>query len=262
MPQVYENKLTLTIKYTAVILAVLLLFSIVSWYLIDRDVKTVTLNFYGVSSTLKLYGSPTVADALRSANVSAQIYDEVSPSLDTPLKSGDVINVEQAALDSGTFFAAYLAGNAFDQIEAANAAVRSETVARQHASGYTYRGRVSQTAVIAENTITLNGVVYNYVDVVTVKATGYCACSRCCGQYANGITADGSRATAGYTVAAPSTYSFGTMMYIPFFDRIFEVEDRGGAITTNRIDVYFNTHQEALNFGVKYIDIYILEKVE
>ena len=32
----------------------------------------------------------------------------------------------------------------------------------------------------------------------------------------------------------------------------FVVEDRGGAIKDNRLDRFFNTHQEALNWGVKY----------
>ena len=36
---------------------------------------------------------------------------------------------------------------------------------------------------------------------------------------------------------------------------VYVVEDRGG-MANNVIDVFFNSHQEALNFGVKYADVY------
>ena len=34
------------------------------------------------------------------------------------------------------------------------------------------------------------------------------------------------------------------------------VQDRGGVINGNRIDIYFESHQDALNFGVQYKEIY------
>lgn len=78
-------------------------------------------------------------------------------------------------------------------------------------------------------------------------ATGYCSCSKCCGK-ATGRTASGTKATANRTVAMPSSYSFGTKIEIKGMGT-YVVEDRGGAIKGNKIDIYFNTHQEALNFG-------------
>ena len=36
-------------------------------------------------------------------------------------------------------------------------------------------------------------------------------------------------------------------------------EDTGGAIKGNRIDVFFDSHQDALNFGVKYMTVYWAE---
>ena len=33
------------------------------------------------------------------------------------------------------------------------------------------------------------------------------------------------------------------------------VEDRGGAITGNKIDIYMNSHAEALAWGVKYLPV-------
>ncbi len=90
----------------------------------------------------------------------------------------------------------------------------------------------------------------------TFKVTGYCPCEKCCGKKADpkdiGKTASGVYATPDHTIAAPSTYSFGTKIELEGYGT-FVVEDRGGKIKDNRIDRYFNTHQEALTWGVKNI---------
>ena len=87
------------------------------------------------------------------------------------------------------------------------------------------------------------------------KVTAYCACSKCCG-WATGITASGARATANHTIAAPSTFSFGTKVVINGVT--YTVEDRGGAIQGNRIDVYMDSHAEALQWGVRYLYVEVL----
>lgn len=87
------------------------------------------------------------------------------------------------------------------------------------------------------------------------KVTAYCACIKCCGK-TNGITASGTMATANRTIAAPSTFAFGTKVVIN--GQTYTVEDRGGAIQGNRIDVYMNSHSEALAWGVRYLDVEVL----
>lgn len=89
----------------------------------------------------------------------------------------------------------------------------------------------------------------------TFKVTAYCGCSACCGK-SNGITASGTKATEGRTIAADtSKYPFGTELVID--GKTYVVEDRGGAISGNRIDVYFNSHSEALQWGVRYCEVKI-----
>ena len=92
-------------------------------------------------------------------------------------------------------------------------------------------------------------------DAKIFKVTAYCACSKCCGKQ-TGITASGTRATAGRTVAASSQFSFGTKLLIN--GNVYTVEDRGGAIKGNKIDVYRDTHQSALNWGVKYYEVFVV----
>lgn len=88
------------------------------------------------------------------------------------------------------------------------------------------------------------------------KITHYCACSSCCGPYASGITASGTRATANRTIAVnPRQIPYGTKVLIN--GQVYIAEDCGGGIGTNCIDIFVNTHQEALNKGVFYADVYI-----
>ncbi len=88
------------------------------------------------------------------------------------------------------------------------------------------------------------------------KVTAYCACAKCCGK-TDGITASGTRATANRTIATPSTFAFGTKVKIN--GTVYTVEDRGGAIQGNRIDIYMNSHSEALRFGVRYLYVEVLD---
>ena len=86
----------------------------------------------------------------------------------------------------------------------------------------------------------------------TYKITAYCSCSKCCGK-TTGRTASATKATAGRTVAASSKFAFGTKLNIG--GHIYTVEDRGGAINGNRIDIYVNSHSQALQWGVKYLPV-------
>ena len=90
----------------------------------------------------------------------------------------------------------------------------------------------------------------------TYKITAYCSCSKCCGK-ATGRTASGTTATAGRTVAASSKFAFGTQLNIG--GHIYTVEDRGGAINGNKIDIFVNSHAEALQWGVRYLPVSVVE---
>ncbi len=86
---------------------------------------------------------------------------------------------------------------------------------------------------------------------VTFETTAYCPCAKCCGK-SDGITASGAKAVSGHTIAAPSTYAFGTEIEIN--GNVYVVEDRGGAIKGNRIDIFFDSHSEANNYGRKWVE--------
>lgn len=80
--------------------------------------------------------------------------------------------------------------------------------------------------------------------------TAYCPCRKCCGAYANGYTATGAKATQGVTVAAdPAVLPMGTEIQID--GHTYTVQDTGGAIKGDRLDLYFDSHEDALRWGVQ-----------
>lgn len=91
------------------------------------------------------------------------------------------------------------------------------------------------------------------------KLTAYCTCSKCCGQWADGITASGAEATPGRTIAVdPDVIPLGSVVDINGFEYI--AEDVGGAIQGKRIDILFPSHEDALDFGVQYANVSIIYK--
>ncbi len=99
--------------------------------------------------------------------------------------------------------------------------------------------------------------------VRTFNTSAYCSCAKCCGK-TNGITASGAKASAWYTVAAGKGYKLGTVIYIPALkDKPnggwFVVQDRGGAISNSKLDIYMGSHSSALQYGRRSVEAYIYE---
>lgn len=84
--------------------------------------------------------------------------------------------------------------------------------------------------------------------------TFYCPCEICCGEWATGCTASGVMATEWHTVAS-GQFDFGTELYIEGLGN-FVVEDRG--VEGNHIDIFVNDHQQALDLGLQYRDVYLI----
>ena len=79
------------------------------------------------------------------------------------------------------------------------------------------------------------------------------------GMNGKGITASGVRARRWYTVAASRGYPYGTRIHFPALGKTFVVQDRGGAIRGNRIDLFVSSRAEALKFGRKWLEGVVLE---
>lgn len=94
--------------------------------------------------------------------------------------------------------------------------------------------------------------------VIQVQVTAYCPCAICCGKN-DGITSSGKLARANHTVAVdPDLIPLGTRLYLEGIGT-YLAEDTGGVIKGHKIDLFMNDHQQALNFGVRTTNAYILQ---
>ena len=100
----------------------------------------------------------------------------------------------------------------------------------------------------------------------TFVVTAYCSCSICCGKYgihrpivkgrSAVVTASGNFANEGITIAAdPKVLPIGSHVFIEGIG-LRTVQDVGGSIRGKRIDVYFNSHAKAVQFGKRKLNVW------
>ena len=97
-------------------------------------------------------------------------------------------------------------------------------------------------------------IIEEYIEEVETVSLGefeithYCTCPICCGKWSDGITASGTTATEGRTIATdPNVIPTGTEVIID--GHAYIAEDTGAAIKGHRIDVFVSSHDEAVNRG-------------
>lgn len=98
----------------------------------------------------------------------------------------------------------------------------------------------------------------DYINLGIFKTTAYCNCESCCGVGGGHHTATGTIPTVGRTIAVDkNVIPYGTTVNIEGKEYI--AEDTGSAIKSKRIDIYYDTHANALVYGVKnkYVSIKI-----
>ena len=116
--------------------------------------------------------------------------------------------------------------------------------------------------------VTEKGDNFSYSKVINCNATAYDlsfqSCGKRPGQSGYGITASGTQAQYGTVAVDPRVIPLGTRMYIESADGSFVygycvAEDTGGAIKGNKVDLFFNTNSECLQFGRRSVKVYILD---
>ena len=111
--------------------------------------------------------------------------------------------------------------------------------------------------------------------VLTMEVTGYCNCGLCCSWERGwfglgspvvssgpnkgkpkevGVTASGLLARHGTIAADTAVLPFGTIVYVPGYG-YGRVEDRGGAITGRRLDLWYSSHGDAQAWGRKRMNV-------
>lgn len=116
---------------------------------------------------------------------------------------------------------------------------------------------VTETTTVVETTTEpIETTTEPQTKTMLVVATAYCSCTKCCGK-SDGITASGKKAKANHTIAVDkNVIPLGTKVLIN--GKQYVAEDTGSAIIGNRIDIYFDSHEQALEWGRQQIEIEVL----
>ncbi|MGE4284536.1 MAG: 3D domain-containing protein [Clostridia bacterium] len=104
-----------------------------------------------------------------------------------------------------------------------------------------------------------SGEALAYSRKFTAKATAYWAIRGVGKTY----TASGRKAVYnpdGYSTIAvdPKVIPYGTKLFVEGYGFAIAA-DTGTSIKGDTVDVYFNTYKEACNWGLKYVDVYVLK---
>ncbi len=119
----------------------------------------------------------------------------------------------------------------------------------------------------SDNELLVNGQPLSYKRVLNCQATAYDLSFESCGKMPGhpqyGITATGTFAKPGTVAVDPRVIPLGTKMYIVSADGKYvygycTAEDTGGAIKGNKVDLFYNTKAECLQFGRRNVIVYIL----
>lgn len=91
------------------------------------------------------------------------------------------------------------------------------------------------------------------------KVTAYCPCHKCSGRWGR-MTSTGTTAKQGRTIAVdPKVIPYGTKLHLKGIGK-YTAEDCGAKIKGNKLDVYFDNHEDAVNFGVQTVKVRIIQK--
>lgn len=102
----------------------------------------------------------------------------------------------------------------------------------------------------AGQVISRGGETFRYSRELNMRATAY--------TYTGNNTASGVPPSRGTVAVDPSVIPMGTRLYVEGYGKSVAL-DRGGAIRGNRIDLFMGTRQEALQWGVRNVKVYVLE---
>ncbi len=250
----------------------------------------------GITQKVPVAYNDTVADVLERAGVAVGESDEVTPSIDSTVQYGSSISVSRITYEEVTrtvivpYQSVVQKNNEVmlgvtNVIQEGVSGRKAQTVKIKKSNGIAVAEEVLNETVLAEptNKIVEKGtkVVANitggagtlpvsrdgalrYSKVIDVVATAYCPCYQCSGSWGY-QTASGARAKVGLIAVDPRVIPLGTRLYIVAKDGTSwsygyaVAADTGGAIKGNRIDLFFNTHSECLNFGRRGAKVYVLE---
>ena len=108
-------------------------------------------------------------------------------------------------------------------------------------------------AVGTMGTVSRGGTDYRYSRAVDALATAYCPTD-----VGGCNTALGIKPKRGIVAVDPRVIPLGTRVYVENYGPALAA-DTGGAIKGNRVDIFVDSHQEAISWGRRKVTVYILK---
>ena len=125
--------------------------------------------------------------------------------------------------------------------------------------------RISETSIVStpkETSVkTTKEPIKEWVSLGEFKVTAYCGENyhHVCNNGDATKTSTGTRPKANHTIAVdPRVIPYGSILKIG--DNTYVAEDCGGAIKSNRVDIFFDYHREALEYGIQYHEVFVLKE--
>ena len=164
----------------------------------------------------------------------------------------------------------------YQQVEELKAAVttanRSEAKAIQALQDFKaeyYPAQKPEEEQVLEPLVEVIEAVPEPTKTLTVRTTAYCSCVKCCEVWSKDHpsrqgtdyeqhTTLGTVPTAGRTIAVdPEVIPLGSKVVLNGHEYV--AEDTGSGVKGNHIDVYFDSHEAALDWGVKTMEVQVFE---
>lgn len=244
------------------------------------QLKEVNIDYLGQNISFKTFAG-TVSDALKEQNISISENQQISTDVSGKLSRSNLFSIIEKPVVLAmaepevepiveTVEEVYVKEEKEETIQKEP----DRTTSQKKSTTTTSRGSVRTTwgpDVYQKEEGVLeasDGTLIEYEGILQLEATAYCACYNCCGKYPGnkwyGITATGTKAKVGTIAVDPKVIPLGTKVYIEGLNGAKNygyavAEDTGGAIKGNIIDLYFNTHNETINWGRQQVNVYILK---
>jgi 3D (Asp-Asp-Asp) domain-containing protein len=113
------------------------------------------------------------------------------------------------------------------------------------------------TPAAVQNNNSLAGAPQNYSKLINMTATAYGPGPIDNGKW-NDLTYAGGKVKKGIVAVDPAVIPMGTKLWVEGYGQAI-ADDQGSAIKGNRIDLAFNSRQEALDYGIQNVKVYVLK---
>jgi uncharacterized protein YabE (DUF348 family) len=212
----------------------------------------------------------TVADALTKLGIALGLKDKVSQPLDHMLVPNEKVQVVRVAerldtlkseipFQSITQSADYPVGLPDNVVSRGSNGLQEQTIRLTLEDGKEVDREILGQRVLtpptnqvvsrgAQTSISRGGTTIRFKRAYVMRATAYCI--------PGGTTRTGASVRWGVIAVDPGVISLGENVYVEGYGQAIAL-DTGGAIKGNRIDLYMDSEEAALSYGVRNVMVYV-----